>query len=242
MKTVRLIFLALLVTACGTPLVREAEPTPAIVFLSYPVYLQPSADRFSECAVPQPGLSLFLTYESANSELPGTLLQLQLGGDIPTGSEAYQIGEESIEFIINAGNPTDALSTDELLAIYTGQQMRWEFGSRPEIELWSYPEEDTLRTWLERSLPGMPRLSSQAVIAPDPQAILESVSTNLGALGYVPRSWLVGLEDGTLEQVKVVRLENSLVESLTQPVLVISEHPLTYEEHALLVCLQQSED
>jgi len=243
MKTALLVFLAFCLTACGTPLVRDSEPTPVIVFLVYPVYLQPSADRFSECAVQQQGLSLFLTSDpSALSELPGAFLQLQLGGEIPARSDVYQIGEESIKFIINADNPTDELSTDELLAIYTGQQMRWYFSNRPEIELWSYPDEDTLRTWLETMLPGMPRLSSQAHIASDPQAILESVSANPGAIGYVPGSWLGTLGEKTLWQVKVVRLENSLAESLTQPVLVLSKQPLTTEEHALLICLQQPED
>ncbi len=243
MKTALLVFLAFCLTACGIPLVREPGPTPAIVFLAYPAYLQPSADRFSECAVQQQGLSLFLISDpSAQPELPGTYFQLQLGGEISAGSEVYQIGEESIKFIINTANPTDELSTDELIAIYTGQQMRWDFGNRHEIELWSYPDEDGLRTWLETLLPGRPRLSSQAVIAPDSQAILQNVSANPGAIGYVPGNWLVDLENGTLGLVKVVSLEDSLAESMIQPILVLSKHPLTPEEHALLMCLQQPED
>ena len=243
MRTALLVFLAFGLAACGTPMVREPEPTPAAVYLAYPTYLQPSADRFSECAVRQPGLSLFMISDmNAQSELPGASLQLQIGGEIPNGSQAYQIGEETLIFIVNADNPTGQLSTKILLAIYTGQQAHWEFESQPEIDLWSYPEEDTLRSWLETRLPGTPQVSSRARIAPDPQAVLQEVLANRGAIGYVPGSWLDGLRDEIPGQVKALSLESSLAEFLIQPVLVISREPLTTHVQILLGCLQQPDN
>jgi hypothetical protein len=243
MRAALLIFLALCLTACGTPLVREPDPTQVSVFLAYPPYLQPTADRLSECAIQQQEVSLFLISDPvAQPDLPGALLMLQLGGEIPNGSDVYQIGEEKITFIVNADNPTDQLSTEELLAIYTGQQVRWVFGNHPRIEVWSYPNEDALRSSLEIMLPGTPRVASQAQIAPDPQGILQKVAANSGAIGYVPNSWLDALGEVISGQVKVISLENSLSESLTQPVLVTSGDPLPPEVRALLVCLQQPED
>jgi hypothetical protein len=243
MRTTLLVFLALCLTACGTPLAQEPDPTPGSVFLAYPPYLQPTADRFSECAIQQSGLSIFLIPDpAAQSDLPGALLQLQLGGEIPNGSEIYQIGEEKITFIVNGDNPAEQLSTEELLAIYTGQQVYWGFGNHPGIEVWSYPNGDALRSLLETLLPGIPRVASQAQIAPDPQGILQKVAANSGAIGYVPGSWLDALGEEMSGQVKAIGLENSVAENLIQPVLVISSDPLPLEVRALLVCLQQPED
>lgn len=242
MRTTLLAFLALFLTACGTPLAREPGPTPSSVFLVYPLYLQPSAVRVSECAIQQQqGLGIFMVSEyAAQSDLHGTLLQLQLGGEIPYGSEVYLIGEDEITFIVNSENPTDQLSTEELLAIYTGNQVRWDFGNRPEIELWSYPNEDTLHSLVETILPGMPQVASQAQIALDPQTVVQKVSENLGAIGYVPDSWLNGLGE-MVGQLKKLGLEEPLQQSLIQPVLIISGDPLPPEVIALLACLQYPE-
>lgn len=242
MRTTLLAFLALFLTACGTPLAREPGPTPSSVFLVFPPYLRPSAVRVSECAIQQQqGVGLFMISDFATqSDLQGTFFQLQLGGEIPYGSDVYQIGVEEITFIVNGDNPTDQLSTEELLAIYTGNQLHWDFGNRPEIEVWSYPKEDTLHSLLETILPGMPQVASRAQIAPDPQAVVQKVSENLGAIGYVPESWFNGLGE-MVGQLKKLGLEEPLKESLIQPVLIVSGDPLPPEVIALLACLQHPE-
>jgi hypothetical protein len=243
MRTILLVSMALCLASCGTPQVRDPIPTPAGVYLAYPLYLQPTADCFAECAGQQRALSLFLTpISSVQSNLLGPLLQLQLGGSFPDGVEVYQLGEEEIVFIVNSENPTSQLSTEQLLAIYTGLQLHWDFGEHLLIEFWSYPAEDSLRSLFESALPGTPRVTSRAQIAPTPNGILEAVANHIEAIGYLPSSWLNNLDDEVEGQVKVLNLEQLLAESLIQPVLITVDGPLTPEVQALLACLQQPED
>ena len=243
MRTILLVILSLCLVSCGTPLRSEPLPTPVSVSVAYPLFLQPSADRVIECAIQQHPMSLFLTsLPAAQVNLPGPLLQLQLGGAIPGGSNAYQIGEEEISFIVNPENPTTQLSTDQLLAIYSGKQLHWDFGKHPFIEFVSYPAEDTLRTLVKSTLPGMPRISFRAEIVSSPRVILDTVIYHTEAIGYLPNSWLNNLNDVMEGQVKVITLEPSLTESLTQPVLAIANEPLSPELQLLLGCLQQPED
>ncbi len=243
MRTILLVILSLCLVSCGTPLRSEPLPAPVSVSVAYPFILQPSADRVIECAIQQRPMSLFLTsLPAVQVSLPGPLLQLQLGGAIPGGSNAYQIGEEEISFIVNPENPTTQLSTDQLLAIYTGKQLHWDFGKHPFIEFVSYPAEDTLRTLVESTLPGMPRISFHAEIVSSPRVILETVIYHIEAIGYLPSSWLGSLDDEIEGSVKVLTLDPALTESLIQPVLAIVDEPLSPELQALLGCLQQPED
>jgi hypothetical protein len=243
MRSVLLVILSLILTSCGTPLVSEPLPTPISVSLVYPNFLQPTAQRVIVCANQQHTMSVFLTtLPAVGPNMPGAVLQLQLGGAIPDRADAYQIGEDEITFIVNSRNPTGQLSTEQLLAIYTGQQVHWEFADHPMIEVWSYPSGDILRSLLEANLPGDPGLSSRAIIAPDPQVMLQAVADGTDALGYLPSSWVDGLDDEMRERVKVLTLEPKLAESLTQPVLAIVNEPLSPEMQELLGCLQQPED
>jgi len=243
MRYLLLIMLSLCLVSCGTPLISEPLPTPVGISIAYPLYLQPAADRVVECAIQQQPLSLFVTPSSmVQPDLPGQLLKLQLGGLIPEGTKAYQIGAEEIVFIVNPDNPTTQLSTESLIEIYTGKMLHWDFGDQPLIEFFLYPEEDDLRALVERNLPDMPRISFSAEIVSTPRHVLDTVASHIEGFGYLPSSWVESLDDDMLERVKILTLEPELAESLTQPILAIVDEPLTPELHELLGCLQQPED
>lgn len=243
MRNFLLIMLSLCLVSCGTPLTSEPLPTPVSVFFEYPFYLQPTAERVIECAIQQHPLSLFLTTSSlVQPSLPGPLLQLQLGGQIPDGFRAYQIGDEGISFIVNSDNPATQLSIERLMEIYTGKMLRWDFEDHPFIELMLYPEEDDLRSFVESTLPGMPRTSFRAEIVSTPNSVLLGVAYHLEGFGYVPSSWVDSLDEELRERVKVLTLEPEFAESLTQPVLALVNESLSPEMQALLGCLQQPED
>jgi len=238
-----LIMLSLCLVSCGTPLIPEPLPTPVSISVAYPLYLQPSADRVIECAIQQQPLSLFITTSStAQPDLPGQLIKLQLGGLIPEGFEAYQIGTEEIVFIVNADNPATQLSTESLIEIYTGKMLHWDFGDHPLIEFVLYPEEDELRVFVERNLPDMPRISFSAEIVSTPRHVLNTVANHIEGFGYLPSSWVEGLDEEMRERVKVLTLEPKLAENLIQPVLAIIDGPPSAELQELLGCLQQPED
>ena len=243
MRYILLIIFSFSLVSCGTPLEAEPLPTPVSVSVAYPLYLQPSADRLIECAIQQHPLSLFLTTSPlVQSGLPGPLLQIQLGGSIPDGSRAYQIGEEEISFIVNRDNPAARLSTERLLEIYSGKILHWDFGDHPFIEFMLYPEEHDLRSFVESALPDMPRISFRAEIVDTPKDVLFGVAYHLEGFGYVPSSWVDSLDEETQGMVKVLALEPELAQSLTQPVLAIVAEPLSPEVHELLACLQQPMD
>ena len=243
MRYLPLVILSLFLASCGTPLISEPLPTPVGISVAYPLYLQPAADRVIECAIQQQPLSLFINTSSmVQPDLPGRLLKLQLGGLIPEGSKAYQIGEEEIVFIVNADNPTTQLSTESLTEIYTGKMLHWDFGDHPWIEFVLYPEEDDLRALIERNLPDLPRISFRAEIVSTPEHVLNTVANHIEGFGYLPSSWVESLDEEMLEQVKILTLEPDLAESLIQPVLAIVDGQLSLELQELLGCLQQPED
>jgi len=218
-------------------------PTPVSVFLAYPVYLQPAADRVVDCANENPLLALFSDPIPADqSQLPGVLLQLQLGEYGLNGNNFYQVGEEEIKIIVNITNPLFQLSTDQLVAIYSGQLTNWEYENQPEIQVWAYPPEDSLRVLLEAALPGMPRLSSLANIAPTPTSVIRAVASDPAALGFVPGTWLDNLTADERSSIKTVELEATVKANLTHPVLISVEEPLTPAIHSLVACMQNFED
>lgn len=243
MRHLLLIILSLCLASCGTPLTMEPLPTPVGISVAYPLYLQPTADRVSECAIQQQPLSLFIATSSlVQSNIPQPLLKLQLGGLIPEGSTAYQIGEEEITFIVNPDNPTTQLSTERLTEIYSGKMLHWDFGDHPFIEFVLYPEEDDLRAFVERNLLEMPRISFRAVIVSTPREVLNTVADHIEGFGYLPSNWVEDLDEEMQGRVKVLTLEADLAESLTQPVLAIVTEPVSPEMQEILACLQQSGD
>ena len=243
MRFILLIMLSFCLVSCGTPLKSEPLPTPASVSVSYPVYLQPSAERVIDCVTEQHPMSLFLTFSPLElPSLPGPLLLLRLGGQIPEGSKAYQIGEDEITFIVNVDNPISQLSNELLLDIYTGRKLHWDFGDHPMIEILSYPEEDDLRSFVETTLPDMARISFRAEIISTPREVLNTVADHTEGFGYLPRSWVDNLDEEMQGRVKVLTLESELAESLTQPILAIVAEPVSPEMQELLACLQQPED
>ena len=237
------ILIAILLVACEPAHPSTPMPTPVSVFLAYPVFLQPAADRLIDCATGNPLLALFLDPIPADqSQLPGVLLRIQLGEYSLNGNNFYQIGEEEITIIVNSNNPLSHLSTDQLVAIYSGQQTHWEYEDHPEIQVWAYPPEDNLRVILEAAIPGTPRLSSLANIAPTPMAVIQAVASDQAALGFVPGSWLDNLTADDRSSIKALELDAAITANLTHPVLISVEEQLTPVIHSLVVCMQNFED
>ncbi len=227
--------------ACGVPQVLTPAPAPVTLFISSPPYLQPELSKITDCAAQLSTISLFTTSDpSAQSDLSAPLLKLQLGSVSLAESQAYQIGQLELKIIVNAANPLASLSSEELRAIYTGQQKLWGHNTLSPIQVWSYPNGNDLRSMLEAALPGAPSLTPTANIAPDPQAILQAIVADANGIGYLPASWLAKLSATDSSQIKSLSLDTSLQEDLTRSVIVTLNEPLTYEIEALLVCVQQA--
>jgi hypothetical protein len=71
-----------------------------------------------------------------------------------------------------------------------------------------------------------------AYLVPDPEAMVEAVRADPGAIGYLPASWL------TNTAVRSITLETEVLHALLQPILVISHHEPQGLERILISCLQ----
>ena len=80
--------------------------------------------------------------------------------------------------------------------------------------------------------------STEAMLAPDPGAMLEAVSQDRYAIGYLPGSFLTAGEPSFTGKVKIIQLESSLEDLLRQPVVAITQGEPEGLLRSLLVCLE----
>jgi hypothetical protein len=107
-------------------------------------------------------------------------------------------------------------------------------GSRTFIAAWAYPNgDDTLRVF-ESAVMGSEAVNRHYVgTVPEPGAMLETISGDPAAVGFIPRRWLN-------ESVKAIEIEGIPPEQLRAPVLAISEDEPQGTPRAWLICLQDA--
>ena len=236
MRTLVLLSCVLACCACGSPVPSTPYPTPVSIFLTYPPYLQPSADVFIACASQDPSLGLFLNpIQAARSSLPGPLIELSLGIGDMAGEHLYQVGSDELQIIVNSRNPIRSLSAERVGAIYSGQVTTWEPDSLGAIQLWSYPAENALKIAFEAAFSVAAIPAAPANIAPDPEAMLSAVAADEAAIGYLPASWLPEGETGPIARISITSSQDI---DLGLPVIAsVSEQPAG-SLLALLSCAQ----
>jgi hypothetical protein len=239
MRYLILVFLSIWLASCESSPISTPLPTQESIFLAYPPYLQPTADRLLECSSQDSSIAIFLNpIPAAQSSLPGPLIQLQLSGSSLDGQTFFQVGIETISIIINQANIIESLNANQLQEIYSGQQSNWNDDTDSLIQVWTYPVGNLLRTIFEGALPGNPQAASQANIAPDPTAMLAAVAGDTDAIGYLPDSWLDTDNAPLTSQVFKLLLEPSFADKLTQPILAGLMEPITDPLQTIIFCLQ----
>lgn len=241
MKRFFLFGLLLLLTACGTPDISTPAPTPEAIKVMYPPALQPWANNLANCASDNPQIALYFMQSTA---LPANILAneivLEFGQatqDIPA-SNLFQVGWEQVVVVVNTDNQLSQLSNDELKLIFSGQISKWENGSGQPIQVWVLPEGELTRTIFDKTLMLTQSLTSEAMLAPDPDAMLEAISQDVEAIGYLPGSFLNSGDSTFANKVKILQLEPSLEAELHQPVVAITNSDPEGLLRNLLVCLQ----
>ena len=190
-------------------------------------------------------MDFFLIEAPAGSEAAAQAdLAFHLGAPSNPGSTYIaQAGWEDLIVLINASNPLSNLTKEQLYALFSGQVRRWEALSSAsiafmhEVQAWSYPASDELRQAFEDVIFQAGPNQAQAMLAPDPQAMLEAVASDESAIGYVPGSWLKYASTDLTENLKVVSIDSELEEAFHLPVLVGSASEPQGAARALLVCL-----
>ncbi len=229
--------------ACGTPPIAIPRPTPDAIQVYYPAALQPWADKLAGCAsqIPQVALYVFPSASPAKSLAPHDIV-LELGQPVNTPSSAYQaqIGWEQVVVIVNQANPVSSIATDKLRQILAGQVTQWDGSPALDIQVWVLPEGDPTRQIFDQAVKLALPLAPESWQAPDPSAMLEAVSKDKGAVGYLPESFLPSASTSSQGGVKIVQLEPSLEQALQQPVLALTLGEPAGTERELIVCAEES--
>jgi hypothetical protein len=168
-----------------------------------------------ECARLSPDLAVFID-ESPSSSLsdPSPDLFIRFDSSTEETSDAIPLTEEDIAVIIHADNPVSEISMENLQAMFSGRISNWAElqGPHQGIEVWSLPAESDSHMVFDSALELEGTLPGSVFIAPGPVEMLEAVSTDPGAVGYLPRAWLNS-------NVKNLELDPDLQQRLTRPIL-----------------------
>ncbi len=241
MKRFLLFGLVLLLSTCGAPDVSTPAPTPEAIRLFYPAAMQPWADKMVNCATNEPQIALYFMQSTAlDTNLRANDIALDLGQstqDIP-GSNLFQVGWEQIVVVVNKDNQSSQLSNEVLKSIFSGQVSKWENATNQSIQVWVMLEGDPTRTIFDNIIMSTQSLNSEAMLAPDPSAMLEAISGNVAAIGYLPQSFLNTSESNAVSKVRILQLEPALEAKLRQPVIAITQSEPEGLLRDLLVCVQ----
>jgi hypothetical protein len=241
MRRLTILSLILLLSACGAPAISTPLPTPQAIGVTYPLALQPWADKLSICASGNSQVALYFNpSNNPGTSIPSNDILLVLGQPVINESQGYssQVGMEQIVVIVNKENPLEQLSMDEIGSIFSGQLSTWPEGSGQPIQVWVLPEGDPARKPFDQTFLQTRALTTQALLAPDPAAMLEAVSTDVDSIGYLPKSYLNASSSVNPGNVHFIQLDKSAENGLNQPVIALTRGEPAGLLRSLLVCVQ----
>ena len=216
----------------------KSTDTSSAIEVAYLASLKPALDAVNACIASDSGLALFLSETQAeNFNTQEADLTLWLGPPPENQSYAVPLAYEEIAVVINAHNPVQAFTQEELKAILRGEITQWNSvgGENRKINVWIYPKGDEIQTLAEnRLVPGV-KIASTALTAPGPEAMVESISGDPGALGFLPLAW-------QNSEIKTIQIRDSKTSSLREPVLALTstepERSAQNPLYTFLLCMQ----
>jgi hypothetical protein len=190
----------------------------------------------NQCAQAQPDIALFVQeVPTSNLDKKESDLQLRLGLPRQGVDYAFQVGEVSIQFVINADQKIQPIAADQIRALFTGEITDWSqaSGSEGSVHPWVYPDDNELELIFDRVLMNGKHPSPTVSIAPDPESMQKAVSQDPGAIGFLPSSWLT-------DTIQAVSLEHKLASELKIPVLALTESEPQGSLGVFIACLQKN--
>jgi phosphate transport system substrate-binding protein len=192
------------------------------------------------CAVANTELILSISEVPTSAlDVKKTDLAFRIGG-APGNAYAAAVSDESIVLIVNSRNPVLSLPTEELKNLFIGRITNWAEvgGAQQSVQIWVYPDGEDIRSIFDVAILPGESLTSMALIAPDPLAMLEAVADDPSAIGYVPQAWLAQTKD--VNQIRPLNINPKLAEELRQPVLALSSIEPDGPIRQLLGCMQSA--
>jgi ABC-type phosphate transport system substrate-binding protein len=140
------------------------------------------------------------------------------------------LGETEIKVIVNSSSTLQNLTLEEIKTIFR----KGTTASGQPLQVWIL-QDDEVRPNFDAVVLNGEEAASQARIAPDPAAMLEAVSSDPTAIGYLPATWL---NDEVRPLVLDLGLESALSQKLRLPILALAKVEPQGVSRTLLGCLQ----
>jgi hypothetical protein len=231
-KPFRILLIALissiLISACSPFVTSTPPPSPQPIQVAFTTTLSPLVERLHQCALQHPEIAL-ITRQTTIIGLEETGADLVLWmGEPPQEpyKNAFTLGEDSIVIIAGTSVALQDLSTDQLRDLY--------IEPRSTYQIWTYPPGHELRNLFDKVVMGENATNANALLAPNPAAMLEAIAADSLAVGFIPASWL----DVDIQTIKV---EMELQEALSQPLLALSLREPIGNLRTYLACLQTAD-
>jgi len=228
MRKIAASVILLLLAACGTynyaPVPSHPEPL-AIVHTPALAWMQ---DTLHLCASAHPKIALTVREVPVSAlDLGAAHAILKLGPapeEVLQDAHATLLGWESILIISSPEIPPGHLELPDLQILYTSLQ--------PDYQAWSYPEGSEMSLIFNENILDGKTASPHLLIAPDPGAMLESVTMQPNTVGFIPQSWL----DGD-ETINIIR--EGYPEGFRQPILALTNGEPSGLTVDFLKCLEE---
>lgn len=230
-------------SSCAAPPTTIPVPSAQIIDLYYSPSLDYLRADISACISTLGTLAPYLVEQSAEfTTLQSGDIIFRLGEAEGDDSDYFvtQIDSQKIIFVTNDANPIRTITTQELKAIFSGAQSSWNDGvlAGKIISVWTYPDGSELKDWLNEIFIGSSVLGLTQKLAPNPGAVLEAVSTEEVAVGYLPDAWMRVVDEQIINKIKVLEIENKGEEFLPLPVLAYMKEKPDGAVRDFLLCLQ----
>jgi hypothetical protein len=237
-RSLLLMVLALVVLiSCASPVSPEPQPTPDLVTVAIDPAVLHLGEALQLCS--DASSTFTVTLQEINPAIQdwGSYdLNIRLGEPEELPGFAALLGVEQVVIVVHTNNPVDALSEEVIKGIFSGRITRWNeiSGASQPIQVWTYPEEEQVNRIFDSTIMAGGAITSHALLAPNAAAMLEAISGDPNAIGYLPRAWIQ-------DSVRVVELVPQLMQKLRLPVLALADNELAEAPRQLLYCLQQGE-
>jgi hypothetical protein len=217
------VLLVFLLTACETADTATPESGEIVVALTPDV--SPIRLAVSTCAAQNPDAPIQIE-ESYPGQADADLV-IRLGEPAPLPPFIAQIAGEELLLIVHPANQSASLTLDEVADIFSGRMRRWSEigGDDRDIQVWVPLKVDETRQAFQQKVLKGGLVTPNAFLAPHPSAMLEAVSGNLDAIGYLPKAWSTG-------EVATIYL------GIEMPVLVVADEEPQGAARELVACLQ----
>lgn len=240
------VVILLALAACTPPEApQEAAPEMAVIHLQITPALSHWLPAVSACAEDLPAVGVYTDIRPQPSlSLTEADVILTLDDQTPPETFSAVMGMEEIVIVTGSSLPLETLSLNSLQNIFTGAWRHWK--DVPEIQetgteinapitIWSPPQGDEIRTFVEKKLLNEQPVSGQAQNFHTPEGLWQALANNPYGIAYGLKSHL---EETALNTPVIQEIEPGSTQIL---VLALTQDEPEGHLKQLLLCLQNTE-